>query len=97
MNVMRVTERHNNALFTVALDDRQFRAVQLVGRYVGGNIYANTVVEVGDNVLVVEVPGFLLSPSMDDPADSVSHLIVGLVPPGPWHDIPNYGGLVKPS
>ena len=97
MNVMRVTERHNNVLFTVALGDRQFRAVQLVDRYEDGKIYANTVVAVGDNVLVVEVPGFLLSPSMDDPTDSVSHLIVGLVPLGSWQGSPNYGGLVESS
>ena len=97
MRVMTVTEAHNNVLFTVSHEGEELRALQIVERN-GGIVYASSVVEVGDLVLVAEVPGLLLGPNMDqdDFVDSVSHVIVGLLPPSQWHDVPQYSGLVKP-
>ena len=58
MRVMTITERHNNVLFTVSSNEDEFRAVQLIDR-IGGHVYANTVLRVGDLVLVAEIPGLL--------------------------------------
>ena len=97
MHVMTVNEAHNNVLFTVSHEGSEYRAVQLLDR-IGNDIYANTRIEVDDLVLVVEVPGLLLGPNMskqDDASESVSHVIVGLIPPSDWHEIPLYSSLVK--
>ncbi len=96
MHVMRVIEAENAVVFAVASDDRDFRALQLVDRD-GDTIYANTRIEVGDLVLVEEVPGFLLGPNTPDSevSESISHIIVGLIPPSNWHEIPEYSKLVK--
>ena len=99
MLVMKVKEAHTNALFTVAHDGRDYRAVQLVDR-MGNTIYANTAIEVDDDVLVVEVPGLLYPPSAstkDDASEAVSHIIVGLIPASIWQEIPNYSDLVRQS
>jgi len=93
MNVMKVTEVHTPVLFTL---DNDLRAIQLVDRN-GGRLFANTKIEPGDHVLVTEVPGQLRSPSMDDPTDSVSHIIIGLIPPSEWDWMPSYDRLVRPS
>lgn len=93
---MTVAEAHNNVLFTVRDGETEIRALQLVER-IAETIYAHTVIVPGDLVLVAEVPGFMLSPSMteSDAIDSVSHVIIGLVPPGEWHEVPGYSSLVK--
>ena len=96
MRVMEVTERHNNVLFTVSHQGSDLRAVQLLDR-IGETLHAQTVIEVGDLVLVTEVPGLLFRPNTSelDATESVSHIIVGLVPPSHWHEIPNFSTLVK--
>ncbi|MCY3881741.1 MAG: hypothetical protein OXG61_06450 [Chloroflexi bacterium] len=96
MRIMNVTEAHNSVLFTVSHEGQELRALQLVERN-GQTLYASSVVEVGDLVLVAEIPGFLRGPEMDedDSLDSVSHIIVGLVPPSQWQDVPNYFDLVR--
>ncbi len=88
MEVMRIKDMQTNVLCTVvALEVEQeqeieYRAIQLCGRLeVGSPIYAATVLTEGDLVLVCEVPHFLHSPSGENAEDSVSHIIVGLVPP----------------
>lgn len=96
MRVMVVKEQHNNVLYTVVSGGSEFHAVQLVDRS-GGEIFASTEIRVDDLVLVAEVPGFLIGPNfLDwDPTDSVSHIIVGLVPPSGWLPVTNYWDLVS--
>ena len=96
MRVMVVKEQHNNVLYTVVSEDSEFRALQLVERS-GGEIFAGTEIRVDDLVLVAEVPGFLIGPNfLDwDPTDSVSHIIVGLLPPSGWQPVKNYSDLVS--
>ncbi len=95
MRVMTITERSTNVLFTVSYGENEFRAVQLLDR-IGKDVYAQTTLEVGDLVLVEEVPQFLRSPSMSKGSpDSVSHVIIGLVPPSECDEIQNYNELVK--
>ncbi len=93
MNVLQVAQVHTPTLFTLT---NGLRAIQLVDRN-GDTIYANTRIEPGDHVLVAEVPGQLRSPSMEDPTDSVSHIIVGLLPPSKWDRMPSYQSLVDSS
>lgn len=96
MHVMTVKEAHNNVLFTVTHEEHDYRAVQLVDR-ISDQVYANTVVEVGDRVLVVEIPGLLYGPRMSkaDSSEAVSHIIVGLIPSSHWHEIRGYSELVR--
>ena len=96
MRAMTINERHNNVLFTVSSNEDEFRAVQLIDR-IGENVCANTVLRVGDLVLVAEIPGLLLGPNMSDAdvSDAVGHVIVGLIPPSNWREMPNYSGLVR--
>ena len=96
MRIMTVTEQHNNVLFTVSYRGSELRAVQLLDR-IGENVYANTVIKVGDLVLVDEVPGLLYGPNMSesDAGEAISHIIVGLIPPSNWREITNFSGLVK--
>lgn len=98
MRVMTVVEAENNVVFTVTSEGTELRAIQLVDRW-GDKIYANTNIQVGDLVLVAEVPGTLLGPNMpeSEPGESISHIIVGLIPPSKWHEIPEYSKLVKGS
>ena len=98
MRIMTVVEAENKVLFTVSSEGKEVRALQLVDR-MGGEMYANTSIEVGDLVLVTEVPGFLLGPNMPDSetSESISHIIVGLLPPSKWHESPEYFKLVKGS
>ena len=96
MFVARVTERFNNVVFTVEYDSVEYRALQLVDRMSDGQVYANTEIFVGDSVLVVNVPQFISSPGKAEPGeDSVSHIIVGLIPPSNVQVIPNYSDLVQ--
>ena len=97
VRVMKVAAAHNNVLFTVSCEGRDYRAVQLVDR-IGNQVYANTVLKTDDLVLVVEVPGLLYGPGMskrDDASEAVSHIIVGLVPQSNWHEVQEYSDLVK--
>ncbi len=59
MRVMTVMKAENKVLFTVSSEGKEVRALQLVDR-IDDNIYANAAINVGDLVLVVEVPGVLL-------------------------------------
>ena len=98
MRIMTVVESENKVLFTVSSEGKELRALQLVDRW-GDKIYANTSIDVGDLVLVEEVPGFLLGPNMSDSevSESISHIIIGLIPPSKWHEIQEYSSLVKES
>lgn len=96
MRVMTITERHNNVLFTVSSEGDEYRAIQCVTRD-GTNLYANSTLQVDDKVLVAEIPDLLSSPSMleEDVSDSVSLVIVGLIPPSQMREIQNYDDLVR--
>ena len=105
MFVMQVIEAFNKVKFTVAypgaLDGTSFLAIQLVDRLEyrqSKDIYANTIVQVGDLVLVAEVNQFLYGPNdlERDATEAVSHIIVGLIPPSNIHEIKDYSNLVKP-
>ncbi len=86
MLVMTVTEAHTNVLYTVSDEKDEYRAMQFVSRN-GDTIYANADIRVGDQVLVVELPALLYSPSMEDPGEAVSHIILGHIPPSTLHHI----------
>lgn len=96
MRVMTVVEAENKVVFTVSSEGKELRALQLVDR-TGGKLYANTEIEVGDIVLVVEVPAILLAPNMSasETGESISHIIVGIIPPSKVHEISDYSNLVK--
>lgn len=80
MQVMKVVEKRTNVLFTVSYEESKYRAIQLVD-HAGNRLQAHSDIKVDDLVLVAEVGALLYSPSMTDAADSVSHFIVGIVPP----------------
>ena len=72
--------------------------MQLLDRWSGRTIYANTAIEVLDLLLVAEVTGLLFAPELspeDDAGDAVSHVILELIPPSSWHEIEEYSNLVK--
>ena len=89
MRVMTVTAAHNKVLFIVESGGSEYQALQLASRIEeSGRIYANEYIEVGDDVLVCEVPQFVSSRFSDTPPeDSISHIIVGIVPPCNVDDI----------
>ena len=79
--VMKVKEAHNNIRFLVTTGSNEYLALQLIRRVMGG-LRANEDIKVGDLVLVCEVPHFLSSPlTGTPPEDSISHIILGIVPP----------------
>ena len=96
IRLMVVNEVHTSALFTVSDQAGEARAIQTVDRLEAqGQIYAATRVEVGDLVLVAEVPALLTTRTIEDMTDSVSHIIIGIVPPSMVKFVPNYDKLVK--
>lgn len=88
MKVMDVVEKQGNVLFTVSYEDQEFRALQLVDRQ-NDRLHSVSNIEVGDQVLVVEIDAQLYAPRMspDDAADSVSHIIIGMIPPSTVRNI----------
>ena len=94
--IMKVIEAHNNVLFTVVHNDSECRAIQFIDRLQSG-VYASTRIEIDDLVLVEEVPGFLYGPNDTerDGRESISHIILGLVPPSHWHEMQNYSDIVR--
>lgn len=94
MLVMTVTEAYNNVLFTVSDEENEYRAMQFVERINENDptIYASSVIRVGDQVLVVELPALLYSPSIsrDNPGEAVSHIILGHIPPSDVQNISAY-------
>ena len=95
--VMTVTEAHTNVLFTVAHNDSEFRAIQFIDQQESGVVYASTHIKIGDLVLVEEIPGFLYPPSDTDRdgGESISHIILGLIPPSHWHEMQNHSDIVR--
>lgn len=89
LRVMTVTAAHNKVVFTVESGDTEYRALQLASRIEeGGRIYAAEYIAVGDTVLVCEIPQFISSKfDAMEPEDSISHVILGIVPPSNVDDI----------